>query len=183
MPKVTEEHIQARRRQILDAARRCFARQGLHRTTMQDIFGEAELSAGAVYTYFGGKGEIVWAIADEVFGQIRHELSETESLEDAFDRLMAVFDYVDGQPDLLPMLVAFWAEAMREPTLMAAIRRAVDHERKRIAAVAAADHDDPDATARAVIALLHGLMLQRCWYPRMDVGAYKTAARALVAGG
>jgi AcrR family transcriptional regulator len=180
MPKVTEEHIQARRRQILDAARRCFASEGLHRTTMQDIFNEAGLSAGAVYTYFGGKREIVWAIADDVFGQIRRELSDTESLEDAFDRLMVVFDYLSDQPDLLPMLLQFWAEALRDPDLMAVIRRAVDHERKRIAA-AASGHDDPDATARAVIALLHGLILQRCWYPRMDVAAYKTAARALVA--
>jgi AcrR family transcriptional regulator len=181
MPKVTEEHIQARRRQILDAARRCFARQGLHRTTMQDIFSEADLSAGAVYTYFGGKREIVWAIADEVFGQIRKELSETESVEDAFDRLMVVFDYLDAQPDLLPMLLQFWAESMRDPDLMAVIRRVVDHERKRIAA-AAAERADPEATARAVMALFHGLILQRSWYPRMDVAAYKTAARALVAG-
>ncbi len=182
MPKVTEEHIQARRRQILEAARRCFAREGLHRTTMQDIFAEAGLSAGAVYTYFGGKREIVWGIADEVFGQIRRELAETESVEDALDRLMTVFDFLTEDPAMLPMLLQFWAESMRDPELLAVIRRVVDHERKRIAE-AAAGHEDPDATARAVMALFHGLILQRCWYPRMDVGAYKAAARALVAAG
>jgi AcrR family transcriptional regulator len=43
MAKVTEEHVEARR---------CFARQGLHRATMQDIFREAGLGPGAVYSYF-----------------------------------------------------------------------------------------------------------------------------------
>ena len=59
MPKVTEEHVEARRRQILSAALRCFAREGFHRTTMQDIFREADLSPGAVYSYFKGKDELI----------------------------------------------------------------------------------------------------------------------------
>src|SRR5215469_137769 len=68
MPKVTEEHVQARRRQILSAALRCFARQGFHRTTMQDIFREADLSPGAVYSYFTGKDELIAAIILETMG-------------------------------------------------------------------------------------------------------------------
>ncbi len=43
----------------------CFAREGFHRTTMQDIFREADLSPGAVYSYFEGKDELIEAIADE----------------------------------------------------------------------------------------------------------------------
>src|SRR3954454_5960724 len=66
MPKVTEEHVDARRRQILSAALRCFAREGFHRATMQDIFREADLSPGAVYTYFKGKDELVLAIIVEM---------------------------------------------------------------------------------------------------------------------
>ena len=48
MPKVSEEHLDARRRQIVDAAIVCFVRKGFHRATMQDICREAGLSAGAV---------------------------------------------------------------------------------------------------------------------------------------
>ena len=54
MPKVSDAHRAARRRQILDAARRRFVRNGFHATSMQDIFAEAGLSAGAVYRYFPG---------------------------------------------------------------------------------------------------------------------------------
>ncbi len=66
MPKVTEEHVEARRRQILSAALCCFAREGFHRTTMQDIFGESDLIPGAVYSYFKGKDELIAAIVAEV---------------------------------------------------------------------------------------------------------------------
>ena len=37
MPKISEEKRQARRLQILDAASRCFARDGFHATSMADI--------------------------------------------------------------------------------------------------------------------------------------------------
>src|SRR5215510_12196798 len=66
MPKVTQEHVDARRRQILSAALRAFAREGFHRTTMQDIFREADLSPGAVYSYFTGKDELIRAIIGEM---------------------------------------------------------------------------------------------------------------------
>jgi TetR/AcrR family transcriptional regulator, transcriptional repressor of aconitase len=49
MPRVAESYLQARRRQIMDAAVTCFARSGFHAATMQDIVAETGLSAGAIY--------------------------------------------------------------------------------------------------------------------------------------
>ena len=46
MPKVTEEHLAQRRQQILDAAANCFARNGFHRTSIQDIIKESGVTAG-----------------------------------------------------------------------------------------------------------------------------------------
>jgi len=37
---------------------------------MQDIFAEASLSAGSVYSHFTGKDEIITAIADDVIDKI-----------------------------------------------------------------------------------------------------------------
>src|SRR6516165_1575697 len=65
MPKVTEEYRDARRDQILSAARRCFLRDGFHATSMQDLFAEAGLSSGAVYRYFASKDDMIIAIAEE----------------------------------------------------------------------------------------------------------------------
>lgn len=62
MARVTNEHIEARKNQIIDAAWTCFARNGYHRTTMQDIATEAGISTGAIYRYFDGKEAVLAAI-------------------------------------------------------------------------------------------------------------------------
>jgi AcrR family transcriptional regulator len=54
MPKLTPARAKAQRDRILDAALNCFARQGFHAATMQDIVGESGLGPGAIYGYFAG---------------------------------------------------------------------------------------------------------------------------------
>ena len=70
MPKVSDEHRAARRKQIVDAGRHCVADQGFHKTTMSDVIRESGLSAGAVYGYFRSKDEILAAIADDALGNV-----------------------------------------------------------------------------------------------------------------
>src|ERR1044072_1008423 len=65
MPKVSDDYLAARRQQILDAAAACFARDGFHRTSMQDIVRESGISAGLVYRYFAGKDDMIAAIVTE----------------------------------------------------------------------------------------------------------------------
>jgi TetR/AcrR family transcriptional regulator, transcriptional repressor of aconitase len=65
MPKVTHEYRDARRDQILSAARRCFLRNGFHATSVQDLVAESGLSSGAVYRYFASKDDVIIAIAEE----------------------------------------------------------------------------------------------------------------------
>jgi AcrR family transcriptional regulator len=65
MPKVSQEYLDAKRGEILDAAIVCFSREGFHRTTMAEIVRESELSPGAIYNYFDSKEEIIEAIAEE----------------------------------------------------------------------------------------------------------------------
>ncbi|WP_328908834.1 TetR/AcrR family transcriptional regulator [Streptomyces sp. NBC_00234] len=76
MARVSQEHLDARRRQILDGAARCFARDGFHGTSMQDVFKEVGLSAGAVYRYFSGKDDLIAAIAGDAVGGVRHAFEE-----------------------------------------------------------------------------------------------------------
>jgi len=63
------ELAERRRRQIMDAAIACFRRRGFHQATMQEICAEAEISAGALYRYFGSKAEIIGAIAEDKRGE------------------------------------------------------------------------------------------------------------------
>jgi len=62
MPKVSPEHLHARRNQILDAATLCFARNGVRETTVSRICQQAGLSTGGVYRYFKSKGDILDAV-------------------------------------------------------------------------------------------------------------------------
>jgi AcrR family transcriptional regulator len=48
-----------KRRQILDAAVRVFARQGFHSTRVSDIADEAGVAYGLVYHYFKSKDEVL----------------------------------------------------------------------------------------------------------------------------
>src|SRR3954453_5984552 len=48
-----------KRRQILDAAIRVFARQGFHSTRVSDIADEAGVAYGLVYHYFSSKDEVL----------------------------------------------------------------------------------------------------------------------------
>src|SRR5215831_19269958 len=61
MPRITEEHREARREQILDAARACMLEHGLEAVSMEMIIARSGLSTGAVYRYFKGKDEIIEA--------------------------------------------------------------------------------------------------------------------------
>src|SRR4029079_2513209 len=63
VPRVSAEHLAARRQQILDAAQRRVARDGFHATSMQQVIAEAGLSVGAVYRYFPSKSDLIVAIA------------------------------------------------------------------------------------------------------------------------
>ncbi|MFC4372534.1 TetR/AcrR family transcriptional regulator [Nocardia halotolerans] len=76
MPRVTEEHLERRRQQIIDAAQLCFARKGFHETSMQDVFAESGMSAGAVYRYFTSKNDIIAAMVARTMGPLRIGLTE-----------------------------------------------------------------------------------------------------------
>lgn len=50
---------QSKDQQILAAAKACFIRKGIHRTTMRDIATEAGISLGGTYLYFKNKDALI----------------------------------------------------------------------------------------------------------------------------
>ena len=63
MPKRDVAHMQGQRERILRAAIRCISELGLESASIAAIRKEAGLSAGAIYTHFGGKDEIIAGVA------------------------------------------------------------------------------------------------------------------------
>jgi AcrR family transcriptional regulator len=202
MPKVTQEHVQARRRQILSAALRCFARQGFHRTTMQDIFREADLSPGAVYSYFTSKDELIAAIIVEMMGFIAQTATLfSEPLPDgrlrrpgeALAEMIARYQdlelgTVEERARIFPHLVG---EQQRNPQLNAAVRAGIERLRQGFETLARAARErgeldpalEPEHLSRVVVSLLQGLLLQYGVYEgEIDINAYVRAATTLIDG-
>ena len=55
MPKLAQKRAEQNRRQIEQAALRLFIRQGFHGTNIREIAKRAQVSTGAIYTYFPTK--------------------------------------------------------------------------------------------------------------------------------
>jgi len=65
MPKVSEDHLAARRRQILDGARRCFAEFGYDKATVRRLEESIGLSRGAIFHHFRDKDSLFFELARE----------------------------------------------------------------------------------------------------------------------
>ena len=58
MPKVSQAHLDGRRAEILDGARRAFAKYGYEGATVTRLEQEIGLSRGAIFNYFGSKRDL-----------------------------------------------------------------------------------------------------------------------------
>ncbi len=88
MPKVSPEHLEARREEILAGARRAFADHGYEGATVARLEETTGLSRGAIFHYFPGKKALFVALAAEV-NERYVELMRTRGLADAIHVLAA----------------------------------------------------------------------------------------------
>ncbi|WP_459549821.1 TetR/AcrR family transcriptional regulator [Nocardia sp. X0981] len=182
MPRVSAEHLERRRRQILDAARACFVRKGFHQTSMQDVFAESGLSAGAVYRYFKSKDELVIALASTAAGDIRSRMSEMierDPLPAPAELLAHMTEWIEAQsgPEgRLRLAPQAWSLALIDEQAAEPVRRTMQGiqgmwhryaERMRAAGWLPADAD-LDAVAAAMFGLLPGFVLQHLLIGDMD---------------
>src|SRR6266571_6855556 len=65
MPRVSQSHVESRRGQILEGARRAFARHGYEGATVVRLEEEIGLSRGAIFNYYPNKWEIFHALAQD----------------------------------------------------------------------------------------------------------------------
>ncbi len=194
MPRVDEEYLESRRRQIMDAAITCFAREGFHRTTMHNIVAETGLSAGAIYRYFPAKEDIVAAIAAEHHSREAAVLAEAKAgaeIGTALRELVRVSLGRLTEPEeqrWRRVTVQVWGEALRNDRVMQVVRSGLDEPIAILADLLRRGQRDgsvpgsldPEGTARVCAAIFQGLVLQQAWNPELDVNAYIGSVLALV---
>jgi TetR/AcrR family fatty acid metabolism transcriptional regulator len=99
-----------KRRLILDAAVRVFARQGFHTCRVSDIADEAGVAYGLVYHYFSSKEEILDTLFLERWDLMLAAISEADRREASpRDKLRAIAGFIIDSyrhdPDLMKVII------------------------------------------------------------------------------
>jgi AcrR family transcriptional regulator len=100
MPKVSSDHVEARREQILGGARRCFARWGYEGATVPRLEREIGLSHGAIFNYYRSKLDLFYELA-----RGDHARFEAVWAEDGFEALARTI--ADQDPAWLGVYLEF----------------------------------------------------------------------------
>lgn len=194
MPRVSDEHLAARRQQILDAAQRCFLRNGFHQTSMQDVKDEAGLSIGAVYRYFPSKTELITAIAEQVIDRISLVFDQLTTQDPpppvivAMERAVDLVTAETGPDGTLRLALQIWSEATHDPVLAEFVARVYSRIRDVLIKLAtrAAEHGDLPAGADpyqvgvVLFALMPGYALQRILTGGPAPETFKAGLRTLL---
>jgi AcrR family transcriptional regulator len=173
VPKISLAQGHHRRTQILAAAMACFARQGYHATSMDDVVRESGLSVGAIYSYFASKEDLFLALSDDRAEQTLAYLNDLFRRPGAIaDKSREAIDFFFGQlsDDLVPLArvnVEFLSQAAKSERLKERQQRRCESIRQFLRWLLTdaqqrgevrADVDVP-AAAELMLALTEGIVL------------------------
>ena len=106
MPKVSDEHKDAVKRRIMDAALACLFRSGFRDVTTRELLAEAKLSTGTFYNYFPSKEHLYEALAEDLLsadiaritaGTVTGEDGEPAPVGQGLVRFLADYALVDPE--------------------------------------------------------------------------------------
>jgi AcrR family transcriptional regulator len=197
LPRISAERREARREQILEAARACLQEHGLEAVSMEMIITRSGLSTGAVYGYFKGKDEIINAVVSEGTAQLGAELlpvltnPEPPSLPRLVEQVLRAIDgfgrHKKGDVDRLVVSLHGWSQSQSDPELKAATLASYSRLRRLFLDVAGRwqatgtfdDTADPDGMAQLLTSITLGFVAQRALTGSADVTAHVAALEAL----
>ena|SRR5829696_1096621 len=178
MPRVSAAHEREVRERIVAAAMRVFGDKGFHAATIADVVRESGLSVGAIYTWFKGKDDLFLATCDLASGRGLGELAARLPAGRTVAEKLAIaigfyFDTAEDGPEGGPgnadFLLQAWAQVDAEPAAREMLRRRREQLvvagefllQEGIARGELPRWMDTAKVARAYIALLDGLLLER----------------------
>ncbi|MBC3941108.1 TetR/AcrR family transcriptional regulator [Sphingomonas albertensis] len=182
MRKLDPVKHEEKRREILDAAERCFVRDGLKGASISSICAEARISPGHLYHYFTSKEAIVGAMIEARLEEAAARFAKRAEGADVLSTLFGEMKVTrSGHPALL---LEALAEANRSPPMAKALQ---DHTKGVHSLLAdllekgqAAGTIDPTldrhVTASLLISIIDGSKTLYLRDPKLDV---QEATRAL----
>jgi AcrR family transcriptional regulator len=122
-----------KRRHILDAAIRVFARQGFHSTRVSDIADEAGVAYGLVYHYFTSKEEVLNELFVERWSLLLAAIEEADAGDETPRAKLAavagfIIDSYRHEPELMKVIIVEVTRAANSfgQTHLAQIRQAYE---------------------------------------------------------
>lgn len=183
---------------ILDSALELFSMNGYEATSVAEICGAARVSKGAFYYHFPSKQDLFLALMttwlDGVEDFFNKAASSAPSVPEALERMAGTTGRIFNDLESgFPILLEFWQQASRQPEIW---KRAVAPYRHYLDFFAnfiqsgieegAFETDlDPHCTARILMAMAMGLLLQASFDPNgadwqeITRSGIKTILRAL----
>ncbi|MHB8620442.1 MAG: TetR/AcrR family transcriptional regulator [Chloroflexota bacterium] len=200
MPKVNVEHEEARRQRIVEAAGRCFSRQGYDNTSIDDVCREADVSKGGLYTYFKSKEQLFAAFCRAEWLTAFRDLAEVIDAEaTVLGKLTAYGDYAfrklesDGPiGQQARMNLAVWHEAAHNEETRRLVVDGYDGWHQAVHGLlqegqASGELNrtlDPDMLATVLIGLFDGLQVHQVLVGgRLDMGKVRQTILDLIRGG
>jgi AcrR family transcriptional regulator len=114
-PPKSQQALEARRREAVEAAYELFAEKGYHATAMSDIARALDIAQGTLYLSFKNKREVLDHVVDHVFEQVftpvASGLGEAATTADEFRAQVRTLgqslfeDVLDRDPRLLRMIL------------------------------------------------------------------------------
>ena len=165
-----------RRSEILDAARRVFARRGFAEATVDEIAREAGIAKGTIYLYYKSKGDVYGAAAREGLRALHEQMvGNVRSAATAFDKVRA---FIETKTRYFERNVDFFRLYYAELNDLAAHAHGVNEESQRLHLEQIEllrselqrefpDRADLDRAAMAISALTYGIITRRLkgWSP------------------
>jgi AcrR family transcriptional regulator len=196
VPRITDQRREARREQVLEAARACLEEHGLEAVSMEMIIARSGLSTGAVYGYFKGKDQIINAVVTEGTAEMAEDLApvltnpEPPPLPEFMAQVLrAAVNFGRDKGDINRLLVSLhgWSHSQSDPELKEATRASYSGLRKLFTDVvrrwqAAGTFDattDPEGVAELLTSITLGFVAQRALAGSADITAQVAALEAL----
>lgn len=170
-----------RRSEILDAARRCFARTGFHQTSMQQICAEAGMSPGNLYRYFPSKEAIIAGITERDRAEVGMQLADAQFTTDFFATFEALarHHFVERTEDDVALCTEMISESRRNPAISKIMNEFDAEVKERLITMMRGAQERGDiardadigAAVEMLLVIADGVWLRRAVDPQFDAEA------------
>ncbi|MBI5839690.1 MAG: TetR/AcrR family transcriptional regulator [Chloroflexi bacterium] len=171
-----QQRSEETRARILESAIKQFSVNGFSKASVDKICAEAGVSKGAFYHHFESKQALFLALLDGWLKTIDNtiEASRDKTVPETFMQITEAFPFIfESAGENLPMFLEFWLQASRDDKIWQASIAPYRRYHKYFTSLIKKGVDegsfvdaDPELTARMIVSMAMGLLLQSLLDPK-----------------